>query len=299
MRAELNESAIEVASTRFASRSEAVAWFKKYLGNEPELIVCFADVHALMAMAMEDADSFSEDLKMRVDSKRAGYGSSDQASFCSSFALELPLQFGTPKQCGADLRVLPKFKTFEAFDTSVYATSFRYRELDKIKTTADRLQAITQGRTDVEYVSGDMLKKSVNFVSEMFVWMTSTVCSREKQQPDVPQSEHWKFVSQVVRAIFRELHKVRARGRHLDSASQFWYCLKGIHLQEEIQRVGFDNHSIVNNVLNEMLKTEIVTRTVMNGELKKIRAELQQVMEKADTAASHAQKALSKLPSKK
>ena len=70
-------------------------------------------------------------------------------------------------------------------------------------------------------------------------------------------------------------------------------------MQEEIKRVGFDNHSIVNNVLNEMLKTEIVTRTVMNGELKKIRSKLQQVMERADLAASNAQKALSKLPSKK
>ena len=70
-------------------------------------------------------------------------------------------------------------------------------------------------------------------------------------------------------------------------------------MQEEIKRVGFDNHSIVNNVLNKMLKTEIVTRTVMNGELKKIRSELQQVMERADTAASDAQKVLSKLPGKK
>ena len=133
---------------------------------------------------------------------------------------------------------------------------------------------LTQGRGEVEYVSGDMLKKSVSFVSKMFVWITSTVCSREKQQPDVPQSEHWKFVSQVVRYIFRELHKVRARGRHLDAPSQLWYCLKGIQLQEEIKRVGFDNHSIVNNVLNEMLKTEIVTRNVMNSELKKIRDEM-------------------------
>ena len=123
--------------------------------------------------------------------------------------------------------------------------------------------------------------------------------SQEKQQPDVPQSEHWRFVSQVVRSIFRELHKVCARGRHLDSASQMWYCLKGLQLQEEIKKVSFDNHSIVNNVLNEMLKTEIVTRTVMNGELKKIRSEIEQVMERADVAASNAQKALSKLPSKK
>ena len=70
-------------------------------------------------------------------------------------------------------------------------------------------------------------------------------------------------------------------------------------MQEEIKKVDFDNHSIVNNVLNEMLKTEIVTRTVMNGELKKIRSEIEQVMERADLAASNAQKALSKLPSKK
>ena len=153
-------------------------------------------------MSTEDADLVSEDLKMRVDSRQAGYGSSDQASFSTSFGLELPFQFGTPRQCGADLRILPKCKTFEDFDTSIYATSFRHRELEKIKTTADRLQVLTQGRGEVEYVSGDMLKKSVSFVSELFIWITSTVCSREKQQPDVPQLEHWKFVSQVVRSIF-------------------------------------------------------------------------------------------------
>ena len=115
----------------------------------------------------------------------------------------------------------------------------------------------------------------------------------------MPLSEHWKFVSQVVRSIFRELHKVRARGRYLDSAPQLWYCLKGIQLQEEIRKVGFDNHSIVNNVLNEMLKTEIVTRTVMKGELKKIREEMKRVVKISEEAASNAQKALSKLPSKK
>ena len=156
-RAEMNESAIDVGSTRFTSRSEAVAWFNKYLGKNPELIVCFADVHALMAMATDDADSIADDLKMRVDLRRAGHGSPDQASFSTSFGLELPLQFGTPSQCGADLRVLPKCKKFEDFDTSVYATSFRQRVLDQIRTTSDRLQALTRGREDVEYVSGDML----------------------------------------------------------------------------------------------------------------------------------------------
>ena len=95
------------------------------------------------------------------------------------------------------------------------------------------------------------------------------------------------------------MHKVRVRGRHLDSASQMWYCLKGLQLQEEIIKVGFDNHSIVNNVLNEMLKTEIVTRNVMNGELKNIRNEMEQVRKRAEEAARDAQKALSKLPSKK
>ena len=143
------------------------------------------------------------------------------------------------------------------------------------------------------------MTKSVSFVTELFIWITSTVCSREKQQEDIPLSEHWKFVSQVVRSIFRELHKVRARGRYLDSAPQLWYCLKGIQLQEEIRKVGFDNHSIVNNVLNEMLKTEIVTRTVMKGELTKLREEIELVRKKSEEAARDAQKALSKLPSKK
>ena len=158
---------------------------------------------------------------------------------------------------------------------------------------------MTHGMGTIKYVALDMLKKSVNFVSKMFIWMTGTVYSWEKQQPDVPQSEHWRFVSQVVRSIFRELHKVRVRGRHLDPASQMWYCLKGLQLQEDIIKVGFDNHSIVNNVLNEMLKTEIVTRNVMNGELEKIRNEMEQVKKRTKEAARDAQKALSKLPSKK
>ena len=118
-----------------------------------------------MAIAMEDADSVSEDLKMRVDSKQADYGSSAQASFSTSFALELPLQFGTPSQCGADQRILPKCKKFADFDTSISATSFWFRELEKIKTTADRLKAMTHSRGEVEFLAGDMLKKSVNFMS--------------------------------------------------------------------------------------------------------------------------------------
>ena len=68
--------------------------------------------------------------------------------------------------------------------------------------TVDRLEAMTHSRGEVEFVAGDMLKKSVNFVSKMFIWMTGTVYSQEQQQPDVPQSEHWRFVSQVVCSIF-------------------------------------------------------------------------------------------------
>ena len=50
--------------------------------------------------------------------------------------------------------------------------------------------------------------------------------------------------------------------------------MKGIKLQQEIILTGFDNHPIINNVLNEMLKTEIVTRTVMENELKQICGEI-------------------------
>ena len=78
-----------------------------------------------------------------------------------------------------------------------------------------------------------------------------------------------------------------------------WYRLKGLQLHEEIKKVGFDNHSIINNVLNEMLKTEIVMRNVMNGELQKIRNEMEQVRKRTKEAARDAQKALSKLPGKK
>ena len=70
-------------------------------------------------------------------------------------------------------------------------------------------------------------------------------------------------------------------------------------MQDEIKKASFDNHSIVNNVLNKMLKTEIVTRNVMNSELKKIRDELKQVRKQTKEASSNAQKVLSKLPGKK
>ena len=70
-------------------------------------------------------------------------------------------------------------------------------------------------------------------------------------------------------------------------------------MQEEIKKVVFNNHSIVNNVLNKILKTEIVTRNVINSELKKIRNEMEQLRKQTEEASSNEQKALFKLHGKK
>ena len=73
-----------------------------------------------------------------------------------------------------------------------------------------------------------------------------------------------------------------------------WFCMKGFQLQQEISAAGLDNHPIINNVLNEMLKTEIVTRSVMEGELKKLRGEMQAIRKDVEAAQKVAQQTLSK-----
>ena len=65
-------------------------------------------------------------------------------------------------------------------------------------------------------------------------------------------------------------------------------------MQQEISAAGFDNSPIINNILNEMLKTEIVTRSVMEGELKKLRGEMQVICKDVEATQKVTQQALLK-----
>lgn len=58
-------------------------------------------------------------------------------------------------------------------------------------------------------------------------------------------------------------------------------------MQEEILSEGFDNHHfVINNILNEQLKMEIVTKTVLEVEFKSLQAETTAAMKLAQQAAS-------------
>ena len=79
--------------------------------------------------------------------------------------------------------------------------------------------------------------------------------------------DNWKFICHAVRAIFKELYALRRGGERKGPAGQVWSCLRCFKLQKELLAASFTNHEIVQKVLYQHLKTDVVLKTVYDKDM--------------------------------
>jgi len=79
----------------------------------------------------------------------------------------------------------------------------------------------------------------------------------------------WEVVCRAVRAVFKELYKVRMSGRDYHSfgslvgPAQMWACLQGVRIQREFLAAAFAAHRAVINILHDYLMDTSVTKDAL------------------------------------
>lgn len=133
---------------------------------------------------------YLDDFKMEVDLTKAGYSTTNEASYIKSFGLEMQLQFVTTNEFGYDQYVLQRCKKFLDFNIMITVTSFCHTELEKIKWTSACLRLVAHGLSVIDNVEREMNVQSINFVIKLFMWMTNMTMTRKAQQTAVQEAEH-------------------------------------------------------------------------------------------------------------
>ena len=108
------------------------------------------------------------------------------------------------------------------------------------------------------------------FGEGLFLWMTDGCISLNKKMGKGSETEKWKFICLADRAIFNALYKCCRGGAHYvdEPRKQVLFVLKTVQFQQEIFEASFYNHELVQRVLYQHLKTDVVLRSVYDKAMK-------------------------------
>jgi hypothetical protein len=266
-----------------------------------DLVPCFPDVLALLGMAGRSTKDDVVSLDLESKAVKAGYGSVNHFLISKSFSLALPTIFGTEKEGGTgDARTLPRFKTFESFDSQEMFTG----GLNDVKQKVKKEQEATRAHIEhwlagsAKLVAKACLAEANAFITELLAWMSATYHMLSKVGGNTSSTENWSYVCHSVRAIFSHLQRARATGYGTkDAANMIWGCLRGQIAANEMLSISFRKHSVVANVLNDHLQHSAIMRDEFDSVIKglqvgqvRLNKELESVKTVADRALQKAGK---------
>jgi hypothetical protein len=188
----------------------------------------FKDAMGLFRLIWQDSGE-GRDMAYKVQSKKAGYASTDDTLFMSSFEGSMPNFFGTTR---IDTRTLPKAKDHKTFDSGNLNTSFKSRVekpvIQHSKSLKDRATVCMSSEGSA--VAHECIISAASFTN-------------------------WLFISHSVNAIFESLADEQNGGYGSRTVHGIiWACLKARKVHSEIQLKGFGGHNVVTNVLNQHLQ---------------------------------------------
>jgi hypothetical protein len=203
-------------------------------------------------------------LELESKAVKAGYGSVNHFLISKSFTLPLPAIFGTEKEGGAgDARILPKFKTFESFDSQLSFTGGLIEIKAKVKLEVESTLAYLNHNLTgaARSVAKACVTDADKFIGEILGWMSATYHMLSKPGGNTSPSENWNYVSHAVRGIFVHLQRARSTGyRTKEVANMIWGCLRGKAAADEMLNISFRKHPVVATVLNDHLQHSAVMR---------------------------------------
>ena len=174
-----------------------------------------------------------------------------------------------------------KFDQFDNFTTK----SWKRQILDEVSQTRSVLKDAAK-LSPVWSLVNDLLSNMMEFLEELFSWMTSQYTELRVQKGDGSEEDNWKFISHAVSRIFDKLHKVRMYGQQCTPVGQAWHCLKANELQKELMEKNFLEHQIMLNVLHCHLKNNVVTKTQFNAEKVRVKKEFTNLTKRIQQIAS-------------
>jgi len=83
---------------------------------------------------------------------------------------------------------------------------------------------------------------------------------------------------------------VRLYRKDQDPAGQVWFSLQAYRLQQEILKKEFVRHAIVNEVIHEHIRDQVVSKCEFDSTIKKLQSELEAVKKLCQKAASQQKK---------
>ena len=318
LKSELREANVKIQQLQDESTSTAVVvstitfptykWAEGWLGvnvHDPSGFVFFVDPHSMLQMIY---DSFGRttaiDLKMRVDASRTGAQSMLEPSVSTSFSNATPLIFGGPTNAASalaqDSRILQAVSTYDkwgdvgAYDGAARVLSEKTREMKEtlLEQVGYHLSEPALG------VAKSMIDNTAIFLHRLGEWITHEFMILRNRGTD--KTIAWLLISQLIVALFKELHFARRSGRTSDlntssKAAMFWGCLQGFGRMEKFLINDFDRDQSLSSALflhlrdNSMSKAD---KEKLSKEIADVRKELAVIKTTADSAASKAARAM-------
>lgn len=303
MKDQLDDTVIDVAGKRFNTRKEFQAWLLTHATlPEGELVKGKTDVHlyftdalGMLGLVWQDFGG-GRDMTFKVQSKKAGYASTDEALFMSSFEGSLPKVFGKNR---SDMRTLPDAKSYEVFDSGNPNTSFKTKLEKAVRKQAKLLtnQAGYYLDSEAAPVAKACIASAEHFINNLLNWMASTHISMLQEHGASTAKDNWLFISHSVNAIIESLAEQRAEGYGAKHPHEIiWACLKARNEQNAIVSKNYGEHEVVINVLNQHLQASAVMKSefdkhvsAMTTKMDAMKREMEAATKKANQALTAAQ----------
>jgi hypothetical protein len=207
---------ISLEGTQIKNKTQLKAWLVAHTSpTVVDLVPCFPDVLALLGMASWSTMNDVNSLDLESKAVKASYGSVNHFLISKSFTLSLPAIFRVEKEGGTgDVRTLPKFKTFESFDTQVTFTGglndIKQKVTKELEGATAHIEHYLTGTAKA--VAKVYLSEASTFITELLAWMSFTYHMLSKAGGNTSTSENWNYVCHSVRAIFAHIQRARSTG---------------------------------------------------------------------------------------
>ena len=160
--------------------------------------------------------------------------------------------------------------THKHFDTGQENDSVKIQQIRDLSGALSDLGKMFKN-TSFGGWSGATCCKAKFFGEGLFLWMTDGYTSLNKQMGKGSEKENWKFICHAVCAIINALYEFCQGAAHYvnQPRKQVWFVIKTVQLQEKIFEANYYNHEIVQRVLYQHLKTNVVLRSVYDAAMEK------------------------------
>ena len=245
LRAQAEHASVTIAGQVFKSLEQVVSWMTLHAPDKGSH-VAFSDASGLLAITYRDQTTAMDHAKVNaLAGKGEGFVTVADIKLDFSFSLDLPHFFGKDVSANiltADARVLPNIKNYAEWNGVAGGGGVRLTLTHYITNDMNHIQAGVNlgGSREAQLVSDAMIRESKDFLSQLSLWITDHYCSLTDKGHK--EADAWEVISRSVRAIFKEISKVRMKGRGYQTASatrghaQVWACFQGLRMQREFLR---------------------------------------------------------------